>query len=198
MSPTTVGTTGGGGSTRTATDRTHARKFCCRRASSTAAQLMHAASKPVHGWPPFHRNGDKASRRARRGPHGSAGQRAPERRLAAATRPQARLPQTSSGSLSISSSLRPERTGRRGRGPEWSGRPGVPAPAMTWSRYRGRSTTPRVEVDTIALVGRHWRLKSEGFHCPVPNLTHSGNPGQSVPLTCRFAGLRSLNAHSPV
>ena len=52
-SPTTVGTTGGGGSTRTGTDRTHARKFCCRRASSTStsAQLMPAASKPVHGWP---------------------------------------------------------------------------------------------------------------------------------------------------
>ena len=52
-SPTTIGITGGGGSTRTATARTHARKFCCRRASSTStsAQLMPAASKPVHGWP---------------------------------------------------------------------------------------------------------------------------------------------------
>ena len=83
-------------------------------------------------------------------------------------------------------------------GPEWSGRPGVPAPAMTWSRYRGRSTTPRVEVDTIALVGRHWWMRSEDFHCQAPNLTHPGNLAQSVPQTCRSTGLRSLNAHSPV
>ena len=57
---------------------------------------------------------------------------------------------------------------------------------------------PKAEVDTITLVGRHWSLRSEGFYCQAPNLTHPGNSAQSVPQACRFTGLRSLNAHSPV